>query len=58
MDRNQTILAELGPPDVQNSGAEIDVGAVEAKRFPGTQTRACQQSDQGRQHRGTVWISR
>src|SRR5271165_3563866 len=58
MDRDQTILAELGPPDVENTSAKIDVGAIEPKRFAGTQARARQQSNESRQHQAPLGISR
>ena len=49
MNRDQAILAELGLPDLQNTADKIDIGAIQAKRFAGSQARARQQADQRRQ---------
>ena len=46
VDGDQTILAELSLPDMQDAVGEIDVGAIETERFARTQSRARQQSDQ------------
>ena len=54
VNRDQAILAELGLPDVQYSADEVDIGAIEAKRFAGSQARARQQSDQRRQHAASL----
>ena len=57
MDRNQTILAKLGLPDVQDAIDEIDIGAIQAERFAGTQAGARQYSDQHRQRHCPLGIS-
>jgi hypothetical protein len=50
MDRDQSILPELGPPDLQDAAREVDVGAVEAESFARSQASAGQQPNQRRQH--------
>ena len=35
MDRDETVLAELGPADAQNPAGEIDIVTIEAQRLAG-----------------------
>ncbi len=36
VNRDQAVLAKLGPPDLQDSADEVDIGAIQAKRFAGS----------------------
>ena len=36
VNRDQAILAKLGLSDLQNSADEVDIGAIQAKRFAGS----------------------
>jgi hypothetical protein len=49
VDGNQAVLAELGFAYLQNAAGQIHIGTIKAQCFPGAQSRACQQPNNGRQ---------
>ena len=49
VNQDQAVLAKLGLSDLQNAADEVDIGAIQTKRFARSQAGAREQADQRRQ---------
>ena len=49
VDRDQSILAELGLSNLQNPVGQVHVRAIQPQCFPGPQSSARQEANHGRQ---------